>query len=299
VIPVFRNASGAANAANRLLEQRLPAEVSLEIIVVDDGSGDGTPSRRRELLSPAVRLLELPENRGRSAARQHGIDACTGAAVVFLDCDCEPIDGDFVVRHWRALANDAVASVGPVMGVGDGFWDRYQRAASVRRRKMFERGVPYVGSSVNMMLRTDLLRAAGGFDVRYRHYGFEDRDLLIRIARLGRVAWCEDAGVRHLDQITMVSVAEKMRAAGTTTSRLFAAQYPAEYDALGYASIDVNERAWLRPVARMLGSSPRPMARVFDRLERRRLVPWVVGFAAVRAISAVSYLVGTADTHRT
>src|SRR5262245_33809852 len=85
VIPVFRNASGAANAANRLREQRLPAGLSLEIVVVDDGSGDGTPARLRELLSPAVRVLELPENRGRSAARQHGIDACTGAAVVFLD----------------------------------------------------------------------------------------------------------------------------------------------------------------------------------------------------------------------
>jgi glycosyltransferase involved in cell wall biosynthesis len=296
VIPVYRDAAGAANVARGLLEQRLPAGMSLEVIVVDDGSDDGTSSRLREFLSPAVRLLELRENRGRSAARQEGIAACTGSAVVFLDCDCEPTDREFIFRHWSALASGAVASVGPVIGLGNGFWDRYQRAASTRRRKMFDRGIPYVGSSVNMMLRTAVLREAGGFDTRYRHYGFEDRDLLIRIARLGRVAWCDDAQIRHLDRITMASVAQKMRAAGTHTSRLFASQYPAEYAALGYASIDANERAWLRPAARVLGGLPSLMARAFDGLERRRLLPWPVGFALVRIISAASYTIGTADS---
>ena len=56
-----------------------------EIIVVDDGSKDGTPDivRQRDW----VRLLEHPFNRGTGAARTTGVKAARGAVVVFTDAD--------------------------------------------------------------------------------------------------------------------------------------------------------------------------------------------------------------------
>jgi GT2 family glycosyltransferase len=161
---------------------------------------------------------------------------------------------------------------------------------------MFDGGMRYTGSTSNLLVSLRALRSAGGFDLRYRNYGFEDRDLLIRLMAFGEIRWCTQAVVRHLDRLTMTSVSEKMRAAGRETSRLFATQHRSEYLALGYASIDTHERAWLRWPARVVDRFLRPASRTFDALERRNLLPWPLAFAAARLISASSFMAGTART---
>jgi len=60
-----------------------------EIIVVDDGSGDGTADRAREALVglPEARVLRLPENRGKGRAVKEGVLAARGRIVLFSDAD--------------------------------------------------------------------------------------------------------------------------------------------------------------------------------------------------------------------
>ena len=60
-----------------------------EVIVVDDGSSDGTGDAvlARARQSPAVRLLRLPENAGKGAAVRAGMRAATGAVRLFADAD--------------------------------------------------------------------------------------------------------------------------------------------------------------------------------------------------------------------
>jgi glycosyltransferase involved in cell wall biosynthesis len=294
VIPVFNDSERALNAVTHLSRQRLPPGGSLEIIVVDDGSTNAACAHLQRSLPVDVRLLKLPSNHGRSAARQAGIEVASGDFLLALDCDCEPSDDHFLSRHLSAMTSHTVATVGPTVGFDGGFWDRYQRAASRRRQRMFDDGIRYTGSTSNMVVRLDALRSAGGFDLRYRNYGFEDRDLLIRLIAFGEIRWCNQAIVRHLDRLTMTSVFEKMRAAGRETSRLFATQHPSEYHALGYASIDAHERALLRWPALIVDRFLRPASRAFDMLERRRLLPWPLAFAAARLISAGSFMAGTA-----
>ncbi|HEX6996738.1 MAG TPA: glycosyltransferase family 2 protein [Gammaproteobacteria bacterium] len=294
IVPTYRDADRAIECASRLYEQRLPAGTVLEVIAVDDGSGEGAAEALKRGLPADTRIVLLPENRGRSAARQAGLDCASGEVALFVDSDCQPTDDRYIERHLdRLMGEAAVASVGPVIGYDGRFWDRYQRSASARRRAMFEKGVVCSGSTQNMMVVTSSLRAAGGFDVRYRQYGFEDRDLLIRMAKLGRIVWCDEAVVRHLDRICMVSVSEKMAAAARENARLFSAEHPEEYKLLGYAAIDARERPWLRLLVPVCESWRLPVSRAFDTLERKRLLPWLVAFVLARTISAASYLAGT------
>lgn len=81
IIPTFNHAAFLPDAIRSALAQDCPVEV----IVVDDGSTDGTAAMVRESF-PNVRLIELPHG-GPSMARNAGLDAAQGEFVQFLDAD--------------------------------------------------------------------------------------------------------------------------------------------------------------------------------------------------------------------
>jgi glycosyltransferase involved in cell wall biosynthesis len=88
VIPCYRCAGTIRRAALSVASQtRRP----IELILVDDASGDGTVNAlqalRAELGAGWVRIIELPENRGAATARNTGWEAARGEYVAFLDAD--------------------------------------------------------------------------------------------------------------------------------------------------------------------------------------------------------------------
>jgi GT2 family glycosyltransferase len=296
VIPVYRDGRRALAAAEAIGGQRLPEGMRLEVVLVDDGSDDDTPRILAGAHPPWLRVLRLPANAGRSAARNAGARAAGGALVVFMDCDCLPLDADFVASHVRALRAGAVASTGAVVGDGGGFWDRYQREASARRQRQHAAGACYAGSSQNLAVRRDAFLQAGGFDTGFRHYGFEDRDLLLRLARHGAVSWAA-ATVRHMDRLALADVCNKMRECGAHSAALFAARHPEAYRRLGYAALDAR----LHPLrARVLGLLA-PLVRAAPRLDpllRADRVPYWFAKRVVRLASAVCYSEGTVRASR-
>lgn len=295
IIPVYRDAERALAAVASLRAQSLPEDITLEIVVVDDGSADGSADKIREL-APAITVIDLISNHGRASARQAGIDAAAGEFVLFLDCDCLPVELNYVESHVRMLLSGCIASTGAVVGVGGTFWDRYQRAASNRRKRLFHQGLRASGTTSNLMVRKSALMAIGGFDLGYRQYGFEDRDLLLRLSLLGSIGWCEGATVRHMDSLSMASVASKMRIAARESAPLFAARHPEAYRALGYKSIDARMNPWLRVPASALAPIVHPLAVAFDAAERWAILPWPVAAVVARLLSAASYAAGTAES---
>lgn len=94
VVPVFNEAASLREIVGRVLAVPL----SLEVLVVDDGSTDATPLIADELAArdPRVRTLHLPHNRGKGAAVRCGIAAAVGEVVVIQDGDLEYDPQDFV-----------------------------------------------------------------------------------------------------------------------------------------------------------------------------------------------------------
>lgn len=86
VIPAYNRAAKIGPAVESVLEQDAR---DLEVIVVDDGSKDGTPDAVRALAARdgRVRLIELGRNRGAQAARNAGIRDARGEWIAFLDSD--------------------------------------------------------------------------------------------------------------------------------------------------------------------------------------------------------------------
>jgi glycosyltransferase involved in cell wall biosynthesis len=294
VIPVYRDAVRARSLVQSLHTQDLPPGQALEIIVVDDGSGDGSEDVLQQCANERVRVITLARNMGRSAARNAGAELARGEFLAFIDCDCQPTDASFLAAHLTQLGKDCIATCGPVTGDGNGFWSRYQREASDRRARQHAQGQQFSGSSQNFAVRGDAFFHVGGFDIRYKTYGFEDRDLFARLAKLGTIGWCNEAVVKHLDQLSLADVLAKMRLAAGESAKLFAHSHAGSYRQLGYAALDVRLHPWLRPMANIFRLLLRP-ARHLDFIVVRSAFPYVVRRAGVKVLCALAYLVGSSE----
>ena len=90
IVPVYNEEATVAEVVARL--RRLP--VALEILLVDDGSTDGTPAVLAALAAPNVRRFRHERNRGKGAAIRTALVHVQGEVVVIQDADleCDPAD---------------------------------------------------------------------------------------------------------------------------------------------------------------------------------------------------------------
>ena len=87
IVPVFNERSTVAEIVRRMRSVELPIE--REIVVVDDGSDDGTGAVLTQLRDSTVRVIAHPHNRGKGAAIRTGLESATGDLVLVQDADLE------------------------------------------------------------------------------------------------------------------------------------------------------------------------------------------------------------------
>jgi polyisoprenyl-phosphate glycosyltransferase len=114
VVPAHNEARGIAQSLDVILRAAAPCGMRCEVIVVDDGSRDGTFERVKELAAtdPRIKGLRFTRNFGKEAALLAGLRAAIGSAVVTIDADLQhpPALITRMVQEWRAGARvvDAV-----------------------------------------------------------------------------------------------------------------------------------------------------------------------------------------------
>ncbi len=84
VIPAFNEREAIVGVIREVREAMEGTPYSYEILVVDDGSHDGTAERAQE---EGVRVIQHPQNRGSGASRKTGIRAARGEWIVMIDAD--------------------------------------------------------------------------------------------------------------------------------------------------------------------------------------------------------------------
>lgn len=84
---------------DRVLEERKQLQKQghdLHVIIVDNGSIDGTQDWLKTIEDEHTKILNLDKNYGNCIARNRGLEYCKGKYVYMLDCDLRPINGSFV-----------------------------------------------------------------------------------------------------------------------------------------------------------------------------------------------------------
>jgi glycosyltransferase involved in cell wall biosynthesis len=172
-------------------------DVDLEVIVVDDGSSDGTPTRLGGIDDPRLHVVAHEANRGVAHARNRGIADARGEWVAFLD------DDDFwaptcLREHLRSIADAGAGwGYGAAISVGP---DRPSRVMMPAPPEELEMGLlqhNLVGPPSTATVRRDVLQKVGGFDERLSVIA--DWDLWVRLSRCAPAALCEDPLVAYWD----------------------------------------------------------------------------------------------------
>ena len=104
VIPAYNETARIGRTIPVLLTYLHGLDYAHELLIVDDGSTDGTPDMARRLLSgePRARVLEEPRNRGKGHAVKVGMLAAEGQFVLFCDADLSTLPED-LDKFWPWL----------------------------------------------------------------------------------------------------------------------------------------------------------------------------------------------------
>jgi glycosyltransferase involved in cell wall biosynthesis len=176
IIPAYNRRAMLLEAIDSVLAQSFRA---FELIVIDDGSTDGT-SEHLARLDKSIRIERI-EHRGPAAARNRGVELAHAPLIAFLDSDdlWAPSKLEHQLAFMRANPGCAICQTNEI-------WIRKGRRVNPGMRHLKRAGDIFIDSLrtclISMsatMMRTDLFRSLGGFDESMD--AAEDYDLWLRI----------------------------------------------------------------------------------------------------------------------
>ena len=156
-----------------------------EIILVDDGSTDGTLAWLQENAAefPHVRSL-AQDHQGPAAARNLGVTCSTGDTIIFIDSDLV-VTEHFLQAHVDGLmqgqlkwGSDRIFTYGLVINTCN--FDN----PTAEPYKLTDFSAAYFATG-NVAIARHWLEEAGLFDTRFQLYGWEDLELGVRLKQLG------------------------------------------------------------------------------------------------------------------
>ena len=203
ILPVHNRADVLARAIQSVVDQRL---ADWQLIVVDDGSTDGSLAAAKRFGDERIKIVELKQNRGGNIARNEGIRAAGAPLIAFLDSDdaylpekLERTVAIFEAKPQLDLLVDSFVKVQPP-GSRRGRVVRKNPVVDDRdtfRKALFTRQLWKATPAITA--KREAIVRAGMFDETLRR--LQDFDLLIRISEFANCASTDEVlWVKYWDE---------------------------------------------------------------------------------------------------
>ena len=195
IIPTYNRKAILKRVLQGYLHQSIASD-SFEVLIIDDGSTDGTAQAVASISENSAIALRYhrQENKGPAAARNVGIREARGEVILFADDDIIPAS-DLIAEHWtwhRKHPEPNVAVLGYVTWAADvnatPFMKWYGEEGPLLAYKQFvgreELDFRFFYTS-NLSLKSEFLRKNGTFDEEFKSAAFEDTELGYRLQKRG------------------------------------------------------------------------------------------------------------------
>jgi lipopolysaccharide/colanic/teichoic acid biosynthesis glycosyltransferase/GT2 family glycosyltransferase len=204
VVPAYQAVETIGDCLAALKQQSVPPQ-SYEVIVVDDGSTDGTEAVARAAGVTVVRQ----QHAGAAAARNCGAALARGELLLFTDSDCAPVPGWIAALAAPFSDPEVAGAKGTYLTRQQSkvarftqieYEDRYDRMAGAERIDFID--------TYSAAYRRDVFLTNGGFDPRFLIN--EDQEFAFRLAEKGyKLVFAPDAQVYHQHNATMKQYARR------------------------------------------------------------------------------------------
>lgn len=204
VVPAYQAADTLAACLAALRQQTVPSD-AYEVIVVDDGSTDGTA----EIAAAAGVIVARQPHAGAAAARNCGAALARGELLLFTDADCEPVPGWIAAITAPFSDPDVAGSKGTYLTRQGSavarftqveYEDRYDRMRGAERIDFID--------TYSAAYRRDVFLTNHGFDANI--WWVEDQEFSFRLAEKGyKLVFAPDAQVYHRHNATLRQYARR------------------------------------------------------------------------------------------
>jgi GT2 family glycosyltransferase len=253
VIPTYNRRQSLAHCLESLFQQTCRYD-EVEIIVVLDGSSDGSFDHLQQLEFPcANQVIEQP-NRGQASARNAGIRLAKGKYILLLDDDFV-CDAALIEEHLQWHSSPGIVVVGPILHDHSDF---HLPAIAIDReiRPFYEnhRSQPSAWLPPNSSLEREILLACGGYNEEFAT-AREDTELGMRLADRGiRFQFAPKAVVHHRHEKSANALVTDAELFGKNDVRLLRKR--ADYVAFCNLSRIDQGPGWKRAARRLVSGAP-------------------------------------------
>jgi GT2 family glycosyltransferase len=282
-------------ALNQLAQASPRSWAGVDVVVVLDGSTDGSEEALDGLRGELPVSVIWQENSGLAAARNAGLRAATGEIVWFLDDDLVPLPGVIELHRAAHEVNEQVMLLGPchlapeieLFDLARQYWERQTELRSQSDRiTRFD-----LISVANSSLPASLMRSVGGLDEQFVGYGLEDYEFGLRLLRAGTIVRFEpDAACWHYSVVDQHLSRLRRREEGRNMVRFLrmhpevAGTYlPSTYPSRSMRVLDrlgVRSPTALAAISKLAAFAADPIIRLSGRGQEVRALSYDASYAA-------------------